>query len=86
MHNNDKYEQKGTPPIAAQTTKFTKHTVASSGQDDEGSENGMFEDPLYSLSKSLGIHGVDTAHPLGYIGASTWTCSRPRRCERFTPR
>jgi hypothetical protein len=56
---------KKDPPIAAQTTKCTKHTVASLGQGDEGSENGMFEDPLCSLSKSLGIHGVDAARPSG---------------------
>jgi hypothetical protein len=37
--------QKG-PPIAAQTTSCTKYTVASLGQGDKGSENGMFEDPL----------------------------------------
>jgi hypothetical protein len=45
--------------------KCTKHTVAYSGQGDEGSENGLFEDPLCSLSKSLGIHGVDAARPRG---------------------
>jgi hypothetical protein len=28
--------------------KCTKHTVASLGQGDKRSENGMFEDPLYS--------------------------------------
>jgi hypothetical protein len=44
--------QKG-PPIAAQTTKYTKHTVASLGQGDEGSENGMFEDPLCSPLASM---------------------------------
>jgi hypothetical protein len=39
--------------------------VASPGQGDEGSENGMFEDPLCSLSKSLDIHSVDAARPPG---------------------
>jgi hypothetical protein len=45
--------KKKTPLIAAQTTKCTKHTVASLGQGDEGSENGMFEDPLYSPLASM---------------------------------
>ena len=53
------------PPITAQTTKYTKHTVAFPGQDDERSENGMCENPLCSLSKSLGIHGVDATRPRG---------------------
>jgi hypothetical protein len=53
LQNNDKYDQKKDPPIAAQTTKCTKHTVASLGQGDEGSENGMFEDPLYSPLASM---------------------------------
>jgi hypothetical protein len=47
------------PPYRSPTMKCTRPTVASLGQGDEGSENGMFEDPLCSLSKSLGIHGVD---------------------------
>jgi hypothetical protein len=33
--------------------KCTKHTVASLGQGDEGSENGMFEDPLCSPLASM---------------------------------
>jgi hypothetical protein len=44
---------KKDPSIAAQTTKCTKHTVASLGQGDEGSENGMFEDPLCSPLASM---------------------------------
>jgi hypothetical protein len=40
--------------------------MASLGQGDEGCENGMFEDPLCTLSKSLGIHGADVPiYPLG---------------------
>jgi hypothetical protein len=53
LHKNDKYDQKRTPPIAAQTMKCTKHTVASLDQGDEGSENGMFEDPLCSPLASM---------------------------------
>jgi hypothetical protein len=53
LQNNDKYDQKKDPPIVAQTTKCTKHTVASLGQGDKGSENGMFEDPLYSPLASM---------------------------------
>jgi hypothetical protein len=53
LQNNGKYDQKKDPPIAAQTTKCTKHTVASLGQGNEGSENGMFEDPLYSPVASM---------------------------------
>jgi hypothetical protein len=48
LQNNDKYDQKKDPLIAAQTMKCTKHTVASLGQGDKGRENGMFEDPLYT--------------------------------------
>jgi hypothetical protein len=59
------------PHIAAQTTKCTRLTVASLGQGDEGSENGMFEDSLCSLSKSLGIHGTDVARPRGCVDLST---------------
>jgi hypothetical protein len=44
---------KKDPPIAAQTTKYTKHIIASLGQGDEGSENGMFEDPLCSPLASM---------------------------------
>jgi hypothetical protein len=53
LQNNDKYDQKKDPPIAAQTTKCTKHTVASLSKGDEGSENGMFEDPLCSPLASM---------------------------------
>jgi hypothetical protein len=59
----------------------------------------MFEDPLCSLSKSLGIHGVDTtrphgharvcayicARPCGHAGVLTDACARPRGRECFTP-
>jgi hypothetical protein len=62
---------KKNPPIVAQTTKCTKHIVASPGQGDEGSENEMFEDHLCSLSKSLGIHGADVAHPRGLADLPT---------------
>jgi hypothetical protein len=53
LQNNDKYDQKKDPLITAQTTKCTKHTVASLGQGDKGSENGTFEDPLYSPLASM---------------------------------
>jgi hypothetical protein len=33
--------------------KYTKHTVASLGQGDEGSENGIFEDPFCSPLASM---------------------------------
>jgi hypothetical protein len=58
MHNNDKYEQKGTPPIVAQTMKYTKHTVASLGQGDERSENGMFEEGTHEVIWATGDIGV----------------------------
>jgi hypothetical protein len=35
LQNNDKFDQKKDPLIAAQTMKCTKHTVASLGQGDE---------------------------------------------------
>jgi hypothetical protein len=44
--------QKGSP-YRSPDHAMTKHIVASLGQGDEGSENGMFEDPLYSPLASM---------------------------------
>ena len=41
------------PPITARTTKCSRHTMDSPSQGDEGSKNGMFEDPLYSFPNSI---------------------------------
>jgi hypothetical protein len=69
LQNNDKYDQKKDPLIAAQTTKCTKHIVASLGPGDEGSENGTFEDPLYSplasMAWTLPVRADTSAHPRG---------------------
>jgi hypothetical protein len=75
LQNNDKYDQKKDPLIAAQTTKCTKHTVPSLGQGDEGSENGMFEDPLYSPLASMAWT----------LPVRADACSRPRGRGCFTP-
>jgi hypothetical protein len=64
---------KKRPPYHSPDHEVHQTHLASPGQGDEGSENGMFEDPLCSLSKSLGIHGVNIARPRGCIGASAQT-------------
>jgi hypothetical protein len=74
--------QKKDPFITAQTTKCTKHTVASLGQGDEGSENGTFEDPLYSplasMAWTLPVRADAGASARTHVRIRADACQRPR--------